>query len=437
MKVLYVSASAQMGGAEVCLLDMMSTIREAHPQWQLAMVAPAPGPLAERAKALGAEVHLRPYPAVISRLGDSGVAQGCGASDDSRFGSRLRVVARLAVAAPSVKSYVRAMKNLMSEFSPHLVHANGIKANLLSSWACEGKIPLVWHLHDYLSARPLAARLARWTLRPRPHSPRRCAAIIANSHSVAADAQPFCEAVPIQVMHNAVDLDEFAPAGPRLDLDRLAGLPLAPAGTVRIGLVCTMAWWKGQKDFIRAIALLPLGLNVRGYVIGGPIYETQTRQFSVEELRRFAQELAAGDRIAFTGFATQPAAAMRALDIVVHASSQPEPFGRVIVEAMACGKPVITTGAGGAAELIHAGDDAEQNALTFTAGDPASLARRITELAGRGDLRDRLAQNGRAHATANFDRRRLSSELVSIYGQAMQRTKAAGAPEAAVAGQHA
>ena len=68
---------------------------------------------------------------------------------------------------------------------------------------------------------------------------------------------------------------------------------------------------------------------------------------------------------------------MRALDVVVHASTQPEPFGLVIAEAMACGRAVITSAAGGAAEIIDAGVDA----ITHPPGDAASLSACMVRLA--------------------------------------------------------
>ena len=102
---------------------------------------------------------------------------------------------------------------------------------------------------------------------------------------------------------------------------------------------------------------------------------------------------------------------MRALDIVVHASTDPEPFGLVIAEAMACRKPVVVSRAGGASELIEPG----VNALAFTPGDAAELARCIEELAGDANLRERLGRAGRSMAEQRFHRRRMVSELTPIY----------------------
>jgi glycosyltransferase involved in cell wall biosynthesis len=207
-----------------------------------------------------------------------------------------------------------------------------------------------------------------------------------------------------------VDLDRFSPAGPRVDLDALAGLPPARPDTIRVGLVAAMARWKGHEIFLRALSMLPERLPVRGYVIGGPIYETRGSQYTVEELRELAARLGVSDKVGFTGFLQDPAAAMRALDIVVHASTQPEPFGRVIAEAMACGRAVIASRSGGAAELVSDGIDA----LCHPPGSARALAECIARLAADRNLRVRLGETGRAAAAARFDRRRLSSELIAI-----------------------
>ena len=107
-----------------------------------------------------------------------------------------------------------------------------------------------------------------------------------------------------------------------------------------------MAQWKGHEIFLRALAMLPRDLLVRGYVIGGSLYSTRGSQADIAQLRRVADTLSLNGNVGFTGFVNDPAAAIRALDIVVHASTSPEPFGRVIAEAMACGKPVIMSGSG-------------------------------------------------------------------------------------------
>src|SRR5688500_13647580 len=146
----------------------------------------------------------------------------------------------------------------------------------------------------------------------------------------------FCASVPVHTVYNSVDLDRFAPAGPRANLDALAGLPPLGAGGIRVGLVGTFARWKGHGVFLDAIERLRDLPQVRGYIVGGSIYQTDASQYSREELRAHAEARGIGNVVGFTGTVDDVPSVLRALDIVVHASTEPEPFGLVIAEAMAC-----------------------------------------------------------------------------------------------------
>jgi glycosyltransferase involved in cell wall biosynthesis len=277
--------------------------------------------------------------------------------------------------------------------------------HLLGAWARPRGAAVVWHFHDYAGRRALMARLLR-------RSCHRCAAIVANSRSVAEDAKGVCgNQVNVHPVWNAVDLTRFSPSGTRLDLDRLAGLPPADEGVLRVGLVATFARWKGHETFLKALALLPRSLHVRGYIIGGPIYETAGSQVTMADLRRQAEMLGVADHVGFTGFVEDSSAAIRALDLVVHASTDPEPFGLVIAEAMACGKAIVVSQAGGAIELTEPGT----NALSHLPGDAPALAARIEDLARDSRLRQRLGAAGRETAERCFARTRMALELAPIY----------------------
>ena len=156
------------------------------------------------------------------------------------------------------------------------------------------------------------------------------------SKSVAADIrQTTGDGVHVETVWNAVDLERFDPCGPQLDLDALAGLPPAPAGTVRLGLVATFARWKGHRLFLDMVRALGRDIPFRAYIVGGPVYETNASQWSIDALKASVAERDLSDRVGLTGFVADTSAALRALDIVVHASTKPEPFGLAIAEAMA------------------------------------------------------------------------------------------------------
>jgi glycosyltransferase involved in cell wall biosynthesis len=240
----------------------------------------------------------------------------------------------------------------------------------------------------------------------------RCAAAITNSLSVAEDVRAACGSeLRVFPIHYAVDLRRFSPEGPALDLDRLAGLAPTSQPVVRIGLVATMARWKGHEVFLRALKMLSGDPPVRGYVIGGALYETEGSQCDLEELRCLANCLGLAGRVGFTGFVNDAAAAMRALDVVVHASTRPEPFGLVIAEAMACGRAVLVSRGGGTAEIVTAGEDA----LVLEPGNVPALAERMSELARDPALRAALGAKAAESARWRFASERLAGQLMPIY----------------------
>jgi glycosyltransferase involved in cell wall biosynthesis len=239
------------------------------------------------------------------------------------------------------------------------------------------------------------------------------AGCIAISDAVRQDAESVLPGLAISVVRNAVDTDHFAPADrDAAQLDRLAGLEPAEPGVVRVGLVATYANWKGQDVFLDALARLPApGPPVRGYIVGGPIYVTVGSQFSRDELERRAASRGLAGRVGFVPFQTDPVDLYRMLDVAVHASTRPEPFGLTIVEAMSCGKPVVVSAAGGAAELFTPGHDG----LGHSPGDAAGLAAAIARLAADPRLRERLGANARRTAVERFSRERFGREMATIY----------------------
>ena len=396
MKILFLNPSAQRGGAETVLLEILKSVKSSKPDWDLRLITGEQGPLLDQAHELGVVAGCLRFPRVISRLGEA-----------SGHESALLRKVKLALAAAAAFLYALVLRRRLAHTCPDIVHSNGMKMHLLSALAIPRRstIALVWHLHDYLSSRRAMAPLLRRVAH-------RCSLVIANSESVAADARKVLPAeLTIQVIHNGVDTDLFTPVGARADLDKLAGMSEAPAETIRVGLVATFARWKGHDIFIRAAGLVPRDRLVRFYIIGGPIYATEGSQWSLDELKQIARDARIEERIAFTGFIEDVPAAMRALEIVIHASTKSEPFGMTIIEAMACGRAVISSGSGGAAELI----DPEVNALTCSPTDPANLANAIMRVIDDGKLRSRLGAAARAKVEREFNERAFAEKLMSLY----------------------
>lgn len=395
MRVLFLSPVGTLGGAERVLLTAVAGLRRAEPEWPVGVLALADGPLLEQVRALGATAEAVPLPTILARLGDSQL----------RRGGKLALAARGLLAGPAAAGYVTRLRAAVRRAAPDVVHSNGIKTHLLSRLVVPARVPVVWHLHDFYALRPVAAGLLR----------RACGRVragVAISNAVAADAAKALPGMPVTTVPNAVNLGRFAP-GPGDALDALAALAPAPPETIRVGLVATYARWKGHLTLLDAVATLARGepgLPVRWYVVGGPVYATGA-QFTEAELRAAASARGVGDRVGFVPFRPNPAGVYNALDVVVHASTLPEPFGLTVAEAMACGRAVVVSAAGGAAELFADGHDA----VGVAPGDAAGLATAVSRLVRDRKLREQLGAAARRTAVDRFSDAAYGVSLAAVY----------------------
>lgn len=398
LRVLFVNPIAALGGSERSLLDVLASLVATTPEVEPTLLVLGEGELGERARALGVRVETAPAPPALAALGESKASA-------RELGAALPALVRT---LPAGLSYVSELRHVTTRLAPRVVHTNGMKAHVLMALAAP-EFARVVHLRDFAGERPVSRHalplLARGSL------------ILANSRAVEADARRVAPRARTRTVYNGIDLEEFRP-GPRelTALAALARLPLPSPAVTTIGMVATRAWWKGHRTFLRAAALVRAAeptRELRFYVVGGAIYGARGSEISESELERLIAELGLERDVGLVPFQRQAAPIYRGLDIVVHPSERPEPFGRTIVEAMATGRPVVVSRAGGAQELFVEG----QSALGHRPGDAEDLARALLELLRDETLRTRLGTAARAEAEARFDRRRLGREVTAAYGE--------------------
>jgi glycosyltransferase involved in cell wall biosynthesis len=387
-----VTTSAQVGGAETSLLTLLQALKRFVPDWQMTVVAPSAGALLDRCREIDVETRILEYPVGLSTFGEPG-----------RWSSG-PVALRLARAALAARPYIRQLHTLLTSLQPSIVHSNGIKAHVATALAVPTGARLVWHVHEYVGSRRVTARLLR-RLAEKPH------AVVVNSDSVRQDVvAALGRSQGVTRIHNAIDLSVFNPVGAALDLAAACGLS-PDAGLVRIGLVATFGRWKGHEVFLDALSEIAAELPIRGYILGGPVYQTSDSQRTFDELRQYAVARGLENKLGFTGHIADVAAALRGLDIVVHASTCPEPFGMVIAEGMASGRAVVAVQDGGARELF----DNEVDAFGHTMGDARDLARQLRRLATDPALRAALGEAARRSAVSRFAPERMASEFLQVY----------------------
>jgi len=400
--IVFVNPVGAIGGAERVLLTLFAALRNTQPNIQLHLIVGTDGLLVASAQELGVQVRILKLPDQVLQLGDSAL------KGNNQLRAGLMLLVRIAIALPAFMQYVVKFQKTIGEINPDLIHTNGIKSHLLTRLPGLKRVPVVWHIHDFYSSRPLMARVLRW-------ASDRATGGIAISEAVAQDAIVTLPGLPIEVIYNALDVNHFSPGFSNLNrLDSPFNKLTSPVDTIRVGLVATFARWKGHDIFLKAADQVIRDrpeLNVHFYIVGGAIYQTQGSQFSESELRELAAVLQIEDNVDFIGFQQNIVDVYRWLDIVVHASTQPEPFGLAIIEAMACGKPVIVSQAGGAAELFTHNYDA----VSFQPNSPTALASRIQHLIDNPCLCKRLSENARNTVLKRFSHDRLGEQILTVY----------------------
>lgn len=373
--VLYLSPVGRIGGAEESLLDLAAGLDRR--QFVPRLLALGHGPLLDEACRRGVDAQCVAPPAAFVRT--------------SLRGHRTPTCA-LALAVARAGPTARAIVCAARMTGATIVHSNGNKTHLLSAALKRPNGPrIVWHVRDLLPERAVE----RWLVRIG-----NCvaAAVIANSHAVAARLRRLgARADRLHVIHNGVDPDRFCPDGPVARLHGEFGWP--PTARL-VGLVAHLAPWKGQTVFLEAArAVVARHPDVRFVLVGDEIYETSGHGDFAGRLRALARDLGLSDVVGFAGMRRDIASILRALDVVIHASLEPEPFGRVIVEALACARPVVATRGGGVDEVLEGLGLA---GLATRPGNPDALSAAILTLLDDPGRASNLAAEGRQRMLARF-----------------------------------
>lgn len=392
-RVLYLSPTGQLGGAEHSLLDLAGGLDRGRHEPHLLCLGD--GPLLAAAARRGIAGETVRAPAVFVRASLRGARSGA----VPMLGGVLR-------AAPTFVAVRAAARRAGAS----LVHSNGTKTHLLSIPLALGSRPVVWHVRDLLREghrERLLVRIAN----------RSVSAVIANSSAVAARLRWLgVRAGLVHAIPNGIDLARFAPHGPRADLRSAFGWPPA---TRLVGMVGVLARWKGQEVFLRAAEQIAARApDVRFVVVGAEIYATQGHGDFAPRLRRLTGELELQRVLGFTGHRDDVPEIMRGLDVVVHASVEPEPFGRVIAEAMACERPIVWARGGGADEVVGS---TGLTALGVTGGDPGSLVAAIERALAEPEAARRWAAEGRRRVGECFDVRDHVARVQDLYARLAER----------------
>jgi len=376
LRVVFLDHCARLSGGELALLRLLPSLDvDAH------VILAEAGPLVDELEKAGLSTEVMP------------IAESAGS-----VGRELVRPSRLPVSALVHSAvYVGRLAARLRQLGPDIVHTNSLKAALYGGASARlASVPVVWHVRDRISddyLPPSARRLVRIAARVLP------TAVIANSRAT---------------------LDTLGPAGGGgTAIASPLGFPPTTSARpgrqqpFRVGIVGRLDRWKGQHVFLDAFAdAFPSGPE-EAVIVGAALFGENGYD---SELKRQAAALAIEDRVVFRGFRDDVEDELRQLDVLVHASVIPEPFGQVVVEGMAVGLPVVAADAGGPAEVITDGVDG----LLYPAGDAGALAQALRRLASEPALRTKLGEAACKRAE-DFTAARIAPQVMAVYRDVAHR----------------
>jgi L-malate glycosyltransferase len=288
------------------------------------------------------------------------------------------------------------LSRLIKQLKPDVVHAHdphgvAMAALALSMSTQLAKPPLV--AQRRVNFRPRGNSLSRWKYR-------QVDSFICSSEAIRQVL--IQEGVPAQrvvTVHEGVDLDHVAHAPP-VNLHEELWLPHhAPI----VGNIAALVPHKGQKHLVEAAALVVQKVPDARFVIAG---EGELR----ESLERQIREHHLEKHIFLTGFRPDVLSILKAFDIFVM-SSVAEGLGTSLLDAMAAGKPIVGTLAGGIPEVVVEGE----TGFLVAPRDPHAMADALVRLLEDEGLRRRMGDAGLARARAQFSAERMVTETLKVY----------------------
>jgi len=179
-------------------------------------------------------------------------------------------------------------------------------------------------------------------------------------------------------------------------------------------LICNISridWWKGHKYFIDAVdQVLKFNRNVKALIVGS-VDPTNKCQKYYQNLLKQVEKLNLSNHIFFTGYRNDIYDIMQASDVIIHSASEPEPFGRVIVEGMLAGRPVIATDAGGVKDII----DDQVSGLLVPPKNEDAMAKAIQFIMQNPEGSQQIAKNGRRIAKSRFSAYEHVNKVQNLY----------------------
>jgi glycosyltransferase involved in cell wall biosynthesis len=362
MKIIFLDQSGKLGGAELSLADVASFYRE-----NCLVGLLADGDFRQLLEQQKIPVKILTNQSINVKK-DSGILQSLGS-----FSS----------ITPLVLNVAKIAKNY------DIIYANTQKALVVGALASFlSRRPLVYHLRDILDADHFSAANRRVAV---TLANRFASLVIANSEATRTAFLESGGRLEItQVVYNGFQPEKYQAATSDVNTIKQQ---LELEGKFIVGHFSRLSPWKGQHILLEALTHCPD--NVTALFVGDALFGEQEY---VEQLHKQVDDLGLQNRVKFLGFRTDIVPLMSACNLVAHTSTSPEPFGRVIIEAMLCKTPIVASAAGGVVELVNPG----KTGWLVSPGNSEELANVINSCYQNPELATNVATEAYQKANENF-----------------------------------
>jgi glycosyltransferase involved in cell wall biosynthesis len=375
MKVCFISHSAERGGGELSLLELIDALSQRGVQ--CICVLPGRGPFEELLADRGLDTVIVPFKRWIH--------------GGKPFLERARRV--LLHQLPAGFRLAAAIKRLHCD----VVYSNTVAVGAGALAAKIAGKPHVWHIREFgYDDHKLFFDLGEGATMKLIGG--LSSACIANSKAVADAYRPCLGGTELSVIYNSAEV-------PTLGEEPPADLPWRHDGAIRCGILGTIAPGKGQKDAVEAMAHLHR-MNVPAeLLLVGRGLESEYGQ----RIDRLVEQFDLRDRVHIVGYSNDPLPLLNTVDVVLVCARR-EAFGRSTVEGMKLGKPVIGTRSGGTPEIVKEGE----TGLLYAPGDAKELAAKIGQLHENRVLCDSMGAKASRYARERFNQETYGREVEDL-----------------------
>jgi glycosyltransferase involved in cell wall biosynthesis len=379
--ICFYAVATELGGAEKSLLDLLLGFQKISKPWVI--LPKAQGGLIDELIKNGIPFTVVEMPRVVLGISRK--------NKSSIFG--------LITSFPAMILYLFRLNQEIKKINPSIIHTTGLKCHLIAPWiGFIRRVPVLWHIRDIFSGG-IVQKLLFWTKN----------AFNVNTIAISKiSAEPFQDPSKVtKVIYDGIHPDVFYPNKSNRYHDLFPG----SEDCLMVGMVGVFAQWKGQLEFIEAAKILmDRKVKVKLVMVGGEIYDTSGESSLTQKYQNKVNSLKLENDLKFTGFEKNTPLIMNSIDILVHASIQPEPLGRVIIEGMACECSMVVSKWGAAQEFFKD----QVHGLMMNPRNPVEIANAIQWMVNHPLERKQMLLNAKNLFLEKFTQSHCDQEVQQV-----------------------